>query len=687
MHSAKIWNVRVVVSAVAGLALTGAAAAAVDAPMVDAFPTFENSITFSGTGASIGGNDAAYQARRRSPSNGGAGLDSLRYYRDLSKETALTLEGRALMGTEDYLARVNLNKTDVGTIEAGYKRFRTFYDGIGGFFPINGFWRPLAEEDLHTDRGHLWVTATLALPKTPRVSIRYDNETRTGRKPSLSWGDSNLTGLSLTPANNATRKVIPGELTMGERHQNLEARVEHPFGKTEMTLRLIGNWIKNDDTRVVVRFPGEVTPSPQRITKQRDAFDTSEFGAIATTETTFSDRLSLNTGWSYQHANTDSSGERANALGDLPTYDFKNLVGQATVRTYTGNVSVGLKPQPTLLVRLTLRGEDSYTKASAIYTRVTGTVAAPVSTPMAESSRVKDEILTPDLSVRYTGIPKLVLYASGSDRIDRGDRRHVNPYSTLAALPVSSIYGQDVEQDQAQYRFGANWNQSAAFTARGEVFRKNHQNKFLGYANRLGDRYVVGYNFTGVKLTGIVKPIPELAFTTRYVPQTGYIDVTTDATARWDSMTAKSHLISETIDWNPIPQFYVQAGLDLGFNYISTAYPRAQTPATIAPQANADNNYVVESFVSGFAADKLTDIQLQLSHQHAHNYLPQLATGTTPYGSGYSESSATLALKRKLSATWLATAKLGYIDSQSEATGGRTDFHGPLAYLAFEHEL
>jgi len=299
---------------------SGAAAA------TDAFPTFESYIKVSGQAASISGNEAAFQKRTQKNSDGSAGIEDLHLLRDISKTTTLVIDGRALEGAEDYLLRFNLTKETVGSIDAGYSRFRTFYDGIGGFFPLNQRWLPLSREDLHTDRGRFWAEAKLALKDQPIFTLRYTNETRSGEKDSTIWGDSNLTGLPTVPANNATRKIVPGYLALDERHQLLEASVKHTIGNTTVDLKLIGDWVNNDDRRTFVRYPGEVKPNPQRVNSQRDAIRTNSHSAIATTETIFSERMTFNTGLSYQHLTSEVGGDRANAIGVLSSYDFKNLV-------------------------------------------------------------------------------------------------------------------------------------------------------------------------------------------------------------------------------------------------------------------------------------------------------------------------------------------------------------------------
>src|SRR3954466_16335444 len=75
---------------------------------VDAFPVFESYIKVTGQAAAISGNGAAYQTRARQPENGGAGIEDLHYSRD-TKETSFVLDGRALAGVEDYLARVSMS--------------------------------------------------------------------------------------------------------------------------------------------------------------------------------------------------------------------------------------------------------------------------------------------------------------------------------------------------------------------------------------------------------------------------------------------------------------------------------------------------------------------------------------------------------------------------------------------------
>ena len=65
-------------------------------------------------------------------------------------------------GSDDYLGVLDLTKDDLGSVEVGYKRFRTFYDGVGGFFPLTDTFERMANEDLHVDRGAFWFQTKIA---------------------------------------------------------------------------------------------------------------------------------------------------------------------------------------------------------------------------------------------------------------------------------------------------------------------------------------------------------------------------------------------------------------------------------------------------------------------------------------------------------------------------------------------
>ena len=169
----------------------------------------ENTIKVSAQATDFSGHRAASQARTQIFRNVSGGIEELTLGHELDKTTTLQIDGRALPGAEDYLAQFRLTRAEVGSLEMGYKRFRTFYDGVGGFFPLNNAWLPIHPRALYVDRGRFFTTATIALPKQPVFTFRYTNETRSGRKDSTIWGDTDFTGVPIPCVTNSSPKYTP----------------------------------------------------------------------------------------------------------------------------------------------------------------------------------------------------------------------------------------------------------------------------------------------------------------------------------------------------------------------------------------------------------------------------------------------------------------------------------------------
>ncbi len=265
-----------------------------------------------------------------------------------------------------------------------------------------------------------------------------------------------------------------------------------------------------------------------------------------------------------------------------------------------------------------------------------------------------------------------------------GDDRTTPQFSTTPAPLTNNVY-----ENHGRYTVGANWIPSSYFTLRGETFYKDHQNSFQGYATSLSSEYVMGYRLYGGKITAIVSPLPTLSFTTRYILQTGRMDVTVVGNPglttypNYDSMNAKSHQIGETIDWNPIRQFYLQGNINVVFDTLRTAYPRAGGVANTVLR-NSDNNYCDGSVLAGYVIDKKTDGEVECTYYRANNYQPAF-TGSQPYGAGAREYLATVGLKHKVNDHLIASAKIGYLVSRNDTSGGFTDYTARVAYVSLDH--
>lgn len=708
------------------IALSGVTVLGAETPQTDAFPVFDSYIKITGQAASISGNGASFESRAQQPENGAGGIEALRYAKDLGNDRSMLFEGKALAGVEDYLGKLMITKAEFGSFEIGYKRFRTFYDGIGGFFPTSGYWMPLNPENLHVDRGEFWVGAKLALPDRPEIEVRYSNSTRNGQKDSTTWGRSDFTGLSnLNAPISPARGMYPAYRDLNERHELLEGSVKGTAGRTSYQLQLLSDWTNDSGTRYAVSYPGEIRlypnpPSgtllaPQNVNNEQTITDvsgmkTNSWAAIGNAQTELTDKVKLISGISYVSLDADMTGSRP-LVTRTPTKvgvvldndnNFANLVGTSTSDVTTARLGFDYKSDEAWSMKVMLKNEHKTSDSAVTYDTVNSSVnstTGAVTTTTTTSkgySHVKENSWTPDVDLRYTGIARMAFYGSFTKKFVDGDENVASPYSS-AAPSVSGQAIQDVSEDRAKYVVGVVWNTSPSLTLRGEVFYKDNTNHVTGYDIRAGDNYQLDTQFTGIKLTAVAKPSAFITFTTRYVHQKGESQVTgfLPNFPAYDALNQKIHSINETIDWTPNDQFYMQANLSLVYNVLGTIYPRAGiTPAGSNPAwntngvlQNADNNYVSGSIVAGTTLSKTDDFQICFRYYKANNYNPELAAYTMPYGASVKDVSVTAGVKHKFSDRVVGDVKVGYFDCTNVTTGGNTDFRGPVGYVSLTYGL
>lgn len=722
--------------ACAALALGSTAALADDSSSggADAFPDYESYIKLSGYMPSINGDSAAFAQRNGAPAAGSYGIEDLYFTKNLNDSTTLDVNGKALTGSEDYLLSLNISNDNLGSLDVGYKRFRTFYDGVGGFFPLADLFEAMSPENLHVDRSAFWVTAKFARPDCPVVTISFHDEIRTGDKDSTIWApvvNPNVVvsaGAAVgTAAPSNTPYIDPNLLALDEHHDILDASVEDKLGSTDETLKASLDWVGNLDTRYYTKYPnpdGITADATVNVLDDQEKVKAQSLHVLNQTETVISPVLSVETNVSYQHSSGTDGGEwitpaYSTTLKEVyPAITAGNIYAAPTLDDFAANLFIKVTPFQNFLAEAGIKDEYNVISdgGSYITTSLASTAKSLAASQYTLSQDVTyshndDHTATPDISLSYRGFSNLSLYTSFDERIDHGNQHWVNPYAAVSTAgvtgvvtttpqPIGDVFFQAANQDYENFKIGATWDPTSWVTVRAELYRKDHENRFIGSDAYVGTAsygglYATGYLVSGANLTVTVKPLPEWSFTTRYQPQAGNMSVLGNTTNNGNgtevtSGRIRTQIISETADWTPYKQFYAQANLNVVYNYIQTAYPYVASSATSnvpTPIQNANNNYVTSSVLFGFVLDKLDDAQIQGYWQQATNYNPQVAYGGQPYGATFLFESATIGVKHKFSDWLMAEAKVGYLRSTDGTTGSFTNYRGPLAYVSLEYKL
>src|SRR5215471_13093470 len=345
----------------------------------------------------VSGDKAQFQQRHQMPGGTFGGVEDFHYEAPFQKKGLFTLDGRGIFDNHDYALSLGLSYPEVGYVRAGYRESRTWYDGSGGFFPPNGQWFNLYNDQLSIDRGEAFFEAGLTLPNAPALTFRYSHEFREGKKDSTIWGDTALTG------GLGTRAIVPSFYDIHEHRDLVELVVTHNIGKTDFGVGGRMDFLNQDNSLNIRRRPGETgttvlgpNTSIDRFVTQKNGVDADLYNVHAFTDTRLSDNVRFTLGGSYTTMDTDISGSRIYGPDYDSVYDplfirrqerdsgFVNLGGGAQWKQYVGNINLMVSPWEHLDLVPSLRLEHVNQDGVAHFTS-TDVGAAPTFTPIEEN--------------------------------------------------------------------------------------------------------------------------------------------------------------------------------------------------------------------------------------------------------------------------------------------------------------
>jgi len=426
----------------------------------------DSQLVVSTTGSLAHDDASQFKQRQRVDDNAIGGIEKLYMEWLTGEDGTLRLQGRAVAGNNDYLLKVDYDAPDKAFVSAGYRAFRTWSDGSGGFFPPNAAFFSLFDQDLALDRGQAWFKAGLRVPELPKLTLRYDHFDRNGKKDSTIWGDTDSTGGS------GRRSIVPTFLDIDEQRDIVDLRasdtVEH-LADTEVGLGVRYESTDIGNSRKVRRQPGQA--GIDRFVTQRDVSSSDLYNLHAYSRTGFADdRAVVSSAYSYADLNNDLGGSRIygnsfDAAFD-PTYSnrqpfdggFIGLSGRSRVRRHTGSLSLLLRPRDSLRLIAAVRGEaedingiSGFSDTLVLFPPTLATLQTPFSVRSAADTTSYAE----SLEVRYKGLSDVVLYARGEWQQEDGSLREIETNTTTAAVTVQRDTDNNLQA--RKYTAGAVW--------------------------------------------------------------------------------------------------------------------------------------------------------------------------------------------------------------------------------------
>ncbi len=683
MLFAIILGLSVVIPARGGVDANGTTTAATT---TEEEPALTNWITLGLGNAWVDGDAPAFQHRQAQNQDLFGGIEDLHWEPKISDKVSLRIDGHALGGTEDYLADIELTLKDVGYLKVGYKKFRTWYDGHGGFYPGNDLFFNLYDNDLWVDRANAWVELGLRIPKWPEITFRYEHETRDGEKDSTIWGDTNLTGLT----SNAARGIVPTFLNIDERRDTFTLDLKHTFGQTEVGAG--GRYEKQefDDSRNIHRRPGE---SADRFVTQHDRIDSDLFSAHAYLVSRFGNKVTLSVAYMFTTLDSDIGGSRIYGNSYDPIFDpiyarrqqrdegFLNMMGGSDLDQHVTTFNLAWRPNKDWTIIPSFRYEHNnlHSFSDAIETNVASAGAAVTTAPVtAESTRDYDS-LTESLEARYTGLKSWTFYAKGEwnqEELTQTER----DFELEEEIPFLLI-GRDTDGEirTQKYVIGANWYPKTWLNMATQYDKKIHDNHYdhpfdtTSNALTSNNRYPAflrdqEFDVDDFNIRVTWRPISNFTSVSRYDFQHGTTDTRGDLLNSIQSAEINAHILSETITWSPLPRLYIQGSVHYVRNETDTPADQL-VPNLPVLVLDMRNDYWNGTITVGYALGDKTDLQVSYFYYRADDFQDNSSV-SQPYGADAEEQAVTAVLSHEFSRNIIGKLRYGYFSNRTDAYGG-----------------
>jgi hypothetical protein len=644
-------------------------------------------LSLTGSAAFLNGNDDQFRARHGVPPDFIGGVENLYMEWLWGEDGSIKLDGHGIVDANDYLARLRMEKPEAGYFSAGYREFRTWYDGTGGFFPQNAAIFSIFDEDLRLDRGETWFEAGLRAPDVPELTFRFTHLSRKGQKSSLVWGDTTQTG------GFGVRSIVPAFWNIDETRDILNIDIAHSVRTTRVGAGFVYETSKIDNSRNLRRNPGEAS---DRYVTQSDETDSTLTGGHAfTTTPLLEDRLVVSTAYSFSSLNNDIGGSRIYGVAFDAPYDpvytgrqpfdegFLDLDGSTEIDQHVGTVTLQGRPTKDLRATAGLRIEryDISGASNFVETNVGFPPAFPSSQePRAVKSDADKLGFTESFELRYTGIDNWVLYARGEWEQSDGD---LTERELLTASATTSLE-RDTQIDTRGQRYvaGLTWypvrrvNVAGRYWYRLRKYDFDHDLDSTPNAPPSTNRYPayitdqdIETHAGDVRVTWRI--LDSLRATARYdIALTDYRQ-RSDGLANVDSARVRTHVVGGSWTWSPTAWSYLQTDVSWVKNETDNPSEQLSGGASGLIVDDFDNDYLTTSVVGGLALTDATELQGRYFYYRANDYDNVSAT-TQPYGADSTEHGFALTLAHRFSehVRW----RLGYaFFTNDEGLNGSAD--------------
>ncbi len=146
----------------------------------------------------------------------------------------------------------------------------------------------------------------------------------------------------------------------------------------------------------------------------------------------------------------------------------------------------------------------------------------------------------------------------------------------------------------------------------------------------------------------------------------------------------KKHVITESINWNPLARFYLQANFSYTLNQTDTPANNINLePQTSPTVVNFRNDYWTVTSGFGYIIDDKTNFYADYSFYCANDYFKNAAVAV-PYGEGATEHTVSATITRQLNKQTRLLLRYGYFNYRDVLSGGHNNYRAHSIYSGLQ---
>ena len=376
-----------------------------------------------------------------------------------SKDMKVEADARAIADENDYNFNVNIEKENLFKISGGYKEFRKYYDGTGGFYG----WFPTRtsielDNNLQLNDGKFFIGLKTSRPDDPNYFINYERHAKTGAISTLRWAS-----VVQTVANVATtRKIAPSWDAIDEVEHKIKFGAEGDVAfsknihwKAEQKFLFLKSETKGEERKY------GTTAAQNAIDTQDDRYKSRSAMTTLLADSRINNWLYISSAANYEHTHTylleDFTERDVNGIRQaVGTLNYFNATSSNTLDVYSWTASLLMDPLKYLSASAKIKAELKKRFSDSDLPQDTTAI------PDMQIDRITDvdssdtfKSLNESLGVRFTKLPRTTLYIDGDFEQVYGRRTA----ESIRILGGTSYFFRDV--DIVNYRnnitAGINW--------------------------------------------------------------------------------------------------------------------------------------------------------------------------------------------------------------------------------------